>query len=151
MRRHAVILGFGRVGRTVARTLDTRGFPWIAVEADYGVVRQARERGQAVIFGDAGQNDVLDAAHVEEALVLVVAIPDALAARQAVEYTRRRNRRIEAVARAATEAEAADLRRLGVSRVIVPEREVGVELLRYALRRFGVSDREIDVVLRRAT
>jgi Trk K+ transport system NAD-binding subunit len=55
------------------------------------------------------------------------------------------------VARAATEAEAADLRRLGVSRVIVPEREVGVELLRYALRRFGVSDREIDVVLRRAT
>jgi CPA2 family monovalent cation:H+ antiporter-2 len=149
MRRHAVILGFGRVGRTVARTLDTRGFPWIAVEADYGVVRQARERGQAVIFGDAGQNDVLDAAHVEEALVLVVAIPDALAARQAVEYTRRRNRRIEAVARAATEAEAADLRRLGVSRVIVPEREVGVELLRYALRRFGVSDREIDGMQRR--
>jgi hypothetical protein len=34
---------------------------------------------------------------------------------------------------------------------VIPQRELGAEFLRYALRRFGVSDREIDVMLRRAT
>jgi CPA2 family monovalent cation:H+ antiporter-2 len=149
LRRHAVILGFGNVGRSVARTLETRGFKWVAIDADYSVVRQARERGEPVIFGDAGQTDVLHAAGIDEALVMVLAIPDALAARQAIEHARQRNRRIECVARAATEAEAVELRRFGAGRVIVPQHEIGVEMLRYTLRRFGVGDREIDVVVRR--
>jgi len=38
-----------------------------------------------------------------------------------------------------------------VARVITAEREIGHELVRHALRRYGVSDREIDTVLRRRT
>jgi K+:H+ antiporter len=78
---------------------------------------------------------------------LVVAIPDALATRQAVTYCRDRNPRLEVVARAHSEAEEADLRALGAIRVVVAEREVGNELVRHALRRFGVSDREVAAML----
>ena len=42
LRRHAVILGYGRVGRSVARVLDSRGFGWVAIDSDYGVTRDAR-------------------------------------------------------------------------------------------------------------
>ena len=78
---------------------------------------------------------------------MIVAIPDALATRQAVAYARARNPRVEIVARAHSEAEEAELRRLGVSRVVVAEREVGNELVRHALRRFGVSDREAAAII----
>jgi|RhiMethySRZTD1v2_1073278.scaffolds.fasta_scaffold189389_2 monovalent cation:H+ antiporter-2, CPA2 family len=147
LRRHAVILGYGRVGRSVARVLESRGFAWVAVEGDYAVAREAREGGAPVIYGEAGTPSVLDRASVMTAHALVVAIPDALATRQAVTYCRDRNPRLEVVARAHSEAEEADLRALGAIRVVVAEREVGNELVRHALRRFGVSDREVAAML----
>jgi len=43
----------------------------------------------------------------------------------------------------------AELRRMGVAHVITAERQLGNELVRHTLLRYGVSDREIDVILRR--
>jgi len=147
LRRHAVILGYGRVGRAVARVLDSRGFSWVAVDSDYAVAREANRIGGRVIYGDAGAPSVLERARVAECHTVIIAVPDALATRQAVAYIRDRNPRAEVVARAQSEVEEAELRRLGVARVVVAEREVGNELVRYALRRFGVSDREVAAIL----
>jgi CPA2 family monovalent cation:H+ antiporter-2 len=147
LRRHAVILGYGRIGRSVARVLDSRGFGWVAIDGDYGTAREARAAGAMVIYGEAGAPAVLDQARVAEAHAFVICIPDALATRQAVIYARSRNPRIEIVARADSDAEEADLRRLGAVRVVVAERELGNELIRHALRRFGVSDREVAAIL----
>ena len=147
MRRHAVILGYGRVGRSVARVLDSRGFGWVAVDSDYGVTREASAAGARVIYGEAGTPTVLDQAGVAEAHAMVVCVPDALASRQAVVYARDRNPRIEIVARAHSDAEEVDLRRLGAGRVVVADRELGNEMIRHALRRFGVSDREVAAIL----
>jgi CPA2 family monovalent cation:H+ antiporter-2 len=79
----------------------------------------------------------------------VLAIPDTLATRQAALHVRAVNPRAEVVARAHSEAEEAELRRMGVARIVVAERELGNELVRHALRRFGVSDREISAMLQR--
>ena len=147
LRRHAVILGYGRAGRSVARVLDSRGFAWVAVEGDYAVAREAREAGAAVIYGEAGTPSVLDSASVATAHALVVAVPDALAARQAVTYARDRNPRLEVVARAHSDAEEAELKALGALRVVVANRELGNELVRHALRLFGVSEREVAAIL----
>ena len=147
LRRHAVILGYGRVGRSVARVLDSRGFGWVAIDSDYGVTRDARAAGAHVIYGEAGAPTVLDQAGVAEAHALVVCVPDALASRQAVVYAHDRNPRIEIVARAHSDAEEVDLRRLGAARVVVADRELGNEMIRHALRRFGVSDREVAAIL----
>ncbi len=147
LRRHAVILGYGRAGRAVARVMESRGFGWVAVDADYRLASDARASGAAIIYGDAGSPSVLDRTHIVDAHALIVTIPDALAARQAVLYARERNPRIEIVARAHSEAEEADLRRMGVARVVVAERELGSELIRHALRRFGVSDREVAAIV----
>jgi monovalent cation:H+ antiporter-2, CPA2 family len=147
MRRHAIILGYGRIGRSVARVLESRGFAWVAVEGDYGVAREARAAGAGIIYGDAGTPSVLDQAGVVDAHAVIVCMPDALATRQAVVYAKFRNARIEIVARAHSDAEEADLRRLGAARVVVADRELGNELIRHALRRFGVSDREVAAIL----
>jgi CPA2 family monovalent cation:H+ antiporter-2 len=149
LRRHVVVLGYGQVGRSVIRVLERRSIPWVAVDADYPLVRSAAAGGAALVYGDAGTPSVLDAVRIETASTMVVAIPDALAARQAVRYALGRNPRLHVVARAHSEADEADLRRLGAARVITAERELGHELVRHTLARFGVSEREIDVILRR--
>jgi CPA2 family monovalent cation:H+ antiporter-2 len=147
LRRHAIIVGYGRTGRSVARVLESRGFAWVALDGDYHVARDARASGAAVIYGDAGTPSVLDQAGIDAAHAVILCIPDALATRQAVVYARSRNPRIEIVARAHSDAEEADLRRLGAARVVVADRELGNELIRHALRRFGVSDREVAAVV----
>jgi CPA2 family monovalent cation:H+ antiporter-2 len=147
LRRHAVILGYGRVGRAVARVLDSRGFGWVAVDSDYALVREARSAGAQIIYGEAGTPSVLDQAGVADAHAMVVCVPDALASRQAVVYALDRNPRVEIVARAHSDHEETDLRRMGAARVVVADRELGNEMIRHALRRFGVSDREVAAIL----
>ena len=70
--------------------------------------------GMRVVFGEAGRPPVLDRCRDRRLHAVIVAIPDALATRQAVAYARARNPRVEIVARAHSEAEEAELRRLGV-------------------------------------
>ncbi|HEX2765260.1 MAG TPA: cation:proton antiporter [Candidatus Limnocylindria bacterium] len=147
VRRHTVILGYGRVGREVARVLEARGFGWVAIENDYHIVRDAREAGFPVVFGDISTPSVLDEARIQSCLTLIVAVPDALATRQAVAHARERNPRVQIAARAHSDAEELELRRMGVDRVVVAERELSNELVRHALRLYGVSDREVAALL----
>lgn len=149
LRRHAVILGYGRTGSTVARVLEGRGFAWIAIDGDYTVARVAREAGRGVVFGSVGAPSMLDAVNIGDAHTLVVCVPDAIATRQAVAYARRRNPKLGVVARAQSERDAEELRQMGVERVIVADRQLSNELVRHALRRFGISDREITAIVER--
>ena len=149
LRRHVIIAGFGTVGRGVARLLEGRGIRWVAIEGDYQRARAAIVGGAPVIFGDVGNVTVLDAGAVGTAGTLVLALPDALATRQAVVYALGQNPRLHIVARAHSSTDEAELRRLGVERVITAERQLGNELVRYTLMRYGVPEREIDTILRR--
>jgi CPA2 family monovalent cation:H+ antiporter-2 len=149
LRRHVIVAGYGAVGRTVARMLEGRGIPWVAIEGEYRRARAAIAGGKPVIFGDIGNITVLDMAHVESAGTLVMAIPDALATRQGVVYALGRNPRLHIVARAHSAVDETELRRLGVERVITAERQLGNELVRYTLMRYGVPEREVDTILRR--
>jgi CPA2 family monovalent cation:H+ antiporter-2 len=149
LRRHVVILGYGVVGRTVARVLTARSIPWLAVEADYRLVRTARRDGKPVLYGDAGSAAVLDVAGVEAASTLVVALPDPLAVRHAIAHAVLRNPRVHIVARARSMADESELQQMGAARVITAERQLGHEMVRHTLRRYGVNEREIDAILRR--
>ncbi|MEP6470234.1 MAG: cation:proton antiporter, partial [Chloroflexota bacterium] len=141
MRRHVVLIGFGAVGRTVARVLEARSIPWVAIDADYPMVRKALQAGTPLIYGDGSTPTILDAAEIERASTMVIAINDALATTQAARYGLQRNSRLHVVARAHSAQEEAELQRMGVARVITAERELGNELLRHTLWRFGVSER----------
>ncbi len=150
LRRHAVVLGCGRVGRTVVRALTNRNFPYVAMDSDYDLVRRTREEGAVqILFGDAASPTMLDIAGIDRALIMVLAIRDTLSTRQAIAYALRRNPRLDITARAPTEVEADELRRMGVQTVIVADREVANELMRHTLRRFGVSEREVTAMLQR--
>ena len=149
LRRHVVLVGYGVVGRTVGRMLEARTIPWVGIDTDYSMVRRALDAGTPLIYGDGATPSVLDAARIDSASTLVLALNDPLATRQAATYAMSRNERLYVLARAHSAQEEADLHRIGVAHVITAERQLGHELVRHTLVRYGISDREVDTILRR--
>ena len=146
MAGHAVICGWGRVGRTVARALEDRGFGYVVVEEHRRTVESLRARGIQALYGDIADADLLGHAGLQRARVLVFAAYDPPSAEFVIEHARRVNPRIEVVARVETPEEARRLLDLGASQTVEGERELGVQMARYTLRRFGVTSREVEAI-----
>ena len=143
---HAVICGWGRVGRTVARALEARDFAYVVIEENRRTVEGLRERGLEALYGDIADAELLKHAGVGRARVLVFCAYDPPAAEFAVDFARRVNPRIEIVARVETPEEAKRLLDAGASQTVEGERELAVQMARYTLRRFGVTSREVDAI-----
>jgi CPA2 family monovalent cation:H+ antiporter-2 len=146
MHGHAVICGWGRVGRMVGRALEARDFGYVVIEEHRPTVEQLRERGVEALYGDIADEHLLEYAEIRRARVLVFAAYDPPSAEFAVEYARRVNPRIEIVARVETPEEADRLLQRGASQTVEGERELAVQMARYTLRRFGVTSREVDAI-----
>ena len=146
MSGHAVICGWGRVGRTVARALEARGFGFVVIEEHRRTVESLREDGTQALYGDIADAELLRRAGIDRARVLVFAAYDPPAAEFAVEFARHANPRIEIVARVETPEEAKRLLDAGATQTVEGERELAVQMARYTLRRFGVTAREVEVI-----
>ncbi len=75
LENHVVIAGFGQVGMALARHLVSLGIPVLVLDYDAKRVRTSQARSLPVFFGNASRADVLRAAHVGRARVMVVALP----------------------------------------------------------------------------
>ena len=138
-----VICGYGRVGRNVAEALHDLGIPYSVIEIDPELVFGLRCQSQACIYGDASNAHVLSSVGVAKAQVLIVAIPDPLAAVATVKNALRINPKLEIVARVHRNRESQLLRSLGVSELINPEYEASFEFIRRTLAGVGWSGAKI--------
>ena len=145
-RRHAIIAGFGRVGSLVAGALDRRGVGYVVIDLDRRLVERLRERGIMALYGDATNEELLEQAGIDHAAVLVLAMDDPRASMVALERARHANPRIEIVMRTHAERTAARLREEERVWPLVGERELGVQMARVTLRRFGISGPEVEAI-----
>jgi CPA2 family monovalent cation:H+ antiporter-2 len=147
--KHVVLCGFGRVGSEVAEALETFQTPYVAIDADPDLVRTVRRRGVQCLFGDASSEHVLDAARVDEAALVVVAVPQVERAYLAVRYIRNRNPEAPVLARAHNYADRDRLVSAGATEVIQPEVEAASTLIRHALRRLELPRDRVLAYLER--
>lgn len=75
-----VLVGGGRIGGRIAEQLRQSRVPLVIVESDPGQTERLREQGFEVIHGNAVLAETLEEAGVEEACVLIVAIPNSFEA-----------------------------------------------------------------------
>ena len=73
---HVIICGFGRVGQTVSRFLKQESIDFVAIDIDPLRTRKAREAGENVLFGSSRQTELLNAAHLAQAKLVVIAFGD---------------------------------------------------------------------------
>lgn len=144
LRRHVIICGFGRVARELAEALDRRRFQYVVVSYEPDVIRELRAKGVRAIYGDAANPQVLEHAGIDTAILLAVLVPDRLTAEAVVRFARAHGPRLDIVARAVDAADVARLRQAGATEVVQPEFEAGIEVIRHALGRLGVSGTELQ-------
>ena len=146
-RGHAVLCGYGRVGQVIGVALERRRFPVVIIDQDVRKVRQLREQGKAALLGNAANPVLLERANLAKARVLVVAIPEALASRQIVDFAQRINPRLDIVVRTHSGTEFEFMRTRGVGEAVLGELELALEMTRHTLHRFGLSSAEVQAVV----
>ena len=146
---HAILAGYGRVGKVVHDVLSQQAIDVVIIEADAGRVSDLRAAGVPVLEGSTSNPVLLERAGLAEAKMLIVAIPDAAAARRIVEFARGMNPGIDIVVRTHSQAERRFLERHGVDEAVIGELELALEMSRHSLRRFGMADAPVELLLRK--
>ncbi|MBZ5617798.1 MAG: cation:proton antiporter [Acidobacteriia bacterium] len=139
-RGHVVVGGYGRSGKAVAHVLQTAGIPLVTVELNHSVFSDMTGTGLIGIWGDITGEELLRAAKIESARILLLTIPDTSTIRLCVERARLLNPEIVVIARAAREHHVAELRKMGVNAVVQAEFEGGVEMVRQAMVRYQCDE-----------
>ncbi len=127
--RHTILVGYGRVGQVVAAGLDAKGTPFTVIEAAEPLIERLQEAGIPAVAGNAAQPEVLAAAGLARADLVILAIPEVFESGQVVEQARAANPSVQIVARAHSDAEVKHLEQLGADRVILGEAEIARGIL----------------------
>ena len=135
-----VLVGYGRVGKRIAKALRERGIPYIVAEQNRETVEHLRKHDIPAVSGDAGDPAVLIQAHIANAAMLVVATPDPLIVRQMIDTARELNPTIEIVLRTHSEEESQILRKENTGAVFFGEEELAKGMARHVLERFTPPD-----------
>lgn len=147
LRLHAIVCGYGRVGQMIGPALERRGFRYVVVTQQRTEVDRLRARGIPAVYGDAANPDVMEIARIQHARLVVVATSDPNETRLIVERAHALRPGLDFVVRTHSDAEAAHLRAVGGKvQAVHGERELAVQMARYALRRFGVSATEAEAI-----
>ncbi len=147
---HVVIVGYGVAGRLVAGALRRAELPYVVLELNAEVVRQARAGGEPVYYADATSLEALGHAHLSEARALVLLMNDPSAAQRVTDSARRIAPGVPILTRARYLGERDYLLRIGATDVVAEEVEGGVEMLARLLRRLMVPRPVFSACLRAA-
>ena len=140
---HAIVCGYGRTGQSVARFLYKEKIPFIALDTDAHRVQQALTAGENVVFGSADRREVLLAAGLERARIVVVTYPDVPSAMKTLGLIRSRRPDLPVVVRAADDAHLDELKRAGATEVVPEVMEGSLMLAAQTLTRLGVPLRRV--------
>ncbi len=120
-----VLVGYGRVGKMIAESLNDANIPFVVAEQNRERVDALRRDGMSAVSGDASTPEVLIQAHIARAAMLVIAIPDTVDVRRMVEIARTLNPAIRVALRAHNEEEAELLRQDTDGMIFLAELELG--------------------------
>src|SRR4029077_14297405 len=70
--RHAIVVGYGRVGKVVCALLKEHGIRYIAADLDAPTVTRARRDGHAVFYGEAADTKFLEACGLATAAGVII-------------------------------------------------------------------------------
>jgi len=119
LHNHVVIAGFGQVGMALARHLISLGIQVLVLDYDPKRVRSSQAHHLPVYFGNAARADVLRAAHVGRARLMIVALPSRTGGERVVRLARALYPDLRLLARVPDEGGVSEMRAAGADAVVV--------------------------------
>jgi CPA2 family monovalent cation:H+ antiporter-2 len=140
----AVLIGYGPTGRTVARMLKENGIEPTVIEINIDTVRELREHGADVVYGDATRPEVLEEAGIATAGNLILTSAGMANSEEVIRAARDVNPGIRVLARASYLRDLPSMKRAGAHTVFTGEGEVALAFVEEMLVRLGATAEQVD-------
>lgn len=137
-----IIAGIGRFGQVVNRMIRASGFKAVVLDSDLEKIQLMRRFGLKSFFGDPSRPELLKAAGLAHAKVLVVAIDNKNDAVKLVRYAKRQRPDLSVVARAHDLMHVYELYEAGADHIVREMFDSSLRAARYVLEDMGLSDYE---------
>jgi CPA2 family monovalent cation:H+ antiporter-2 len=149
-RHHAIVVGYGPVGRALSALLQARGFAVTVIELNIETVRQLSPRGIRAVYGDAATPGVLEEAGVATAATLILSASFSPESADVIGAARGANPRMRVFVRCSFASQAELLRKAGADEVFSGEAEVAMAMIVAILNELGTTPEQIDAERERA-
>ncbi len=137
-RGHAIVVGYGRVGKVVCGLLKEHGISYIAADSNPATVTHDRREGQNVYYGDAADAKFLEICGLADAAGVIITIHDHDLIDDIVAHVRAMRPDIIIVSRARDANHARHLYQLGATDAVPETVEASLQLSEAALVGLGV-------------
>lgn len=137
-----IIAGIGRFGQIVNRLVQSSGFNTVVLDHDMETIRLMRKFGFKGFFGDPTRPELLHAAGLKDAQVLVVALDQPEASTRLVTFARRERPDLHIIVRAHDRNHVFQLYKAGANDIVREMFDSSLRAGRYVLENVGLSDYE---------
>ncbi|MDH4135000.1 MAG: NAD-binding protein, partial [Gammaproteobacteria bacterium] len=135
---HVILCGYGRSGQNIAWMLKKEHISCIGLDLDPVRVRDARDAGEQVVYGDAVRRDVLLAAGLMQARALVISFVDIGVARRILSVTHDLRPDMPVIVRTIDDHNLDELRNAGATEVVPESLEGSLMMGSHVLMLLGV-------------
>jgi len=135
---HVIICGYGRSGQNLAWLLKQENIQSLALDLDPVRVRDARDAGEAVVYGDSARRDVLEAAGLARASALTISFRDTPVALKILEITKTLRPEMPVIVRTVDDIDIERLIEAGATEVVPESLEGSLMIGSHMLLLMGV-------------
>ena len=140
---HVLICGYRRMGQNLARLLNQQGVSYAALDLDPLIVQAAWEAGDKVYFADATRPEILLAAGLSRARMVIITVTDMEVAKRITASVRHANADIPILVRIREDSYMEPLLALGATHVLPEMLEATVVIAENMLQQLGMSADEL--------
>lgn len=144
---HLIIVGYGPVGRNLARAARIGQIPYCIVEMNPTTVTSEKKRGENIFFGDASQPSILEHANIRSARVVVISLADSSTVRRITAAVKAQAPAVHLIARTRFVSEMDRLVKLGADEVVPEELETSIEIFSRVLSKYLVPKEDVERVV----
>ncbi len=138
LKDHVIICGFGRIGQTVSRFLKQENIDFVAIDIDPLRTTKARNAGENVLFGSSRQSELLHAAHLDKAKLVVIAFGEDKQSLEVIQKVRSLAPKVPILVRTRNDDQLANLKAAGADEVVPESLEGSLMLVSQVLSLTGV-------------
>jgi CPA2 family monovalent cation:H+ antiporter-2 len=125
---HVIVCGFGVPGRVVVDLLEPHHISLCIIELNASTVERCADLKECMIQGDARDPAVLESAGISRATLVVIAIPDEIAALEVTKQARKLNSTCRIITRCHYQSKGLEAMARGATEVVVSEMVVAQEM-----------------------
>lgn len=143
---HIIICGYGRVGKWIGKAFQGYNIPFVVVEYNQNIVQELKDSGIPVAYGDPTEPEVLEAVGVRDSRAVILAIPDSVAQETLIAYVQTVAPDTKIISRVHLDSDWEKLRDLRVDKIVQPEFEAAIAIIKSVFSSMGKTREEISAV-----